>query len=675
MPPLPRAFSRLSWFVSLSGIALMSGSASAATAPFGSWKSPITSAAIVSDSIRLGQVAIEGDTTYWLEGRPKEAGRNVLVRLDADGSLQDVTPAQYNVRTRVHEYGGGSFIVAAGIVYFSNFADQGLYLQPPNGPPQHFRTDDGVRFADAAIDAARSRLITVREDHSGDGHEPVNTLVSISLEGTHAVRTLASGADFYSTPRLSPDGRKLAWLSWNHPNMPWDGTDLWLADIKEDGSLDTPQHVAGGQEESIFQPSWSPSGELVFVSDRSGWWNLYSLKAGLKNGAVKALHSMKADFGEPQWEFAMSRYGFLPDGRIVTSYIRGGDAVLAILDPETGRLQNIKTPYREIKELRIGKDFAVFLGGSGTESRSVVRLDLKTGHSKVLRQGSKLALDPGYLSIARPIEFPTTGGATAHAFFYAARNKDYSGPVGERAPLLVLSHGGPTSQTTATFNPTIQYFTSRGIGVVDVNYGGSSGYGRAYRRRLNGNWGIVDVDDCVNAAKYLVSQGLADENRLAIRGGSAGGYTTLAALTFRRVFKAGASYYGVGDLEVLARDTHKFESRYLDSLIGPYPEQKALYESRSPINSTDQLSSALILFQGLEDKVVPPNQSESMFEAVKKKGLPVAYLPFAGEQHGFRAAATIRRSLEAEFYFYGKVFGFTPADTIEPVAIENLPGE
>ena len=636
--------------------------------PFGSWTSPITSAAIVADSVKLGQVAIEGGTIWWVEGRPKEQGRNVLVRRTLDGKTVDVTPEGYDVRTRVHEYGGGSFVVRDGSIWFSNFVDQALYVQRPDGAPQPFHRDEGKRYADAVPDLRHQRLIAVREDHSGGG-EPVNTLVAIGLEGDHAVTVLASGDDFYSTPRLSPDGNQLAWLSWSHPDMPWDGTTLWLATIDDDGALHAPRAIAGGRDESIFQPSWSPQGELVFASDCSGWWNLYRLKAG----ALQPLHAMAAEFGEPQWEFAMSRYGFLPDGRIVASVIKSGDAHLAILDPDTGALREIATPFREIKELRVGKDFAVFLGGSDTEARSVVKLDLHTGGSEILRRGSALKVDAGYLSSAQAIEFPTTGGRSAHAFFYPARNRDFTGPEGDQPPLIVLSHGGPTSQTTATFNPSIQFWTSRGIGVVDVNYGGSSGYGRDYRRRLNGNWGIVDIDDCVNAARYLVACGLADEQRLAIRGGSAGGYTTLGALAFRNVFKAGASYYGVGDLEVLARDTHKFESRYLDSLIGPYPAQKALYEARSPIHFTENISSALILFQGLEDKVVPPNQAQMMFDAAKKKGLPVAYLAFEGEQHGFRAAATIRRSLEAELYFYGRVFGFTPADAIEPVVIENLP--
>ena len=658
----------------LSVLAMSSAAAAPKAAPYGSWASPITSDAIVADALKLGQVALDGDSIYWVEGRPAEAGRSVLMLRRGDGLVDEMTPAAFNVRTRAHEYGGGSFAVAGHIAYFANFNDQALYLQPPDGPPQFFAGEAGARFANGLIDGPRSRMIAVREAHPKDGSEAVNTLVSIGLEGEHVIRTLVRGADFYSSPALSPDGQQLAWLSWSHPDMPWDGTTLQVGRFDADGFIVDIRTVAGGADESpqesIFQPQWSPSGELVFASDRNGWWNLY----GWNGSKTRLIHEAQAEFGEPQWEFGMSRYGFLPDGRIVASYLANGIAKLALIDSKTGKLKDIPTPFQEIKELRVGNGFVAFLGGSDSEARSLVRLDLKTGRFEILRRGSKLKVESAYLSKPQPIAFPTTDGKTAYAFHYPAANPAYVGPKGERAPLIVLSHGGPTSQATPTFNPAIQFWTSRGISVVDVNYGGSSGYGRDYRRRLNGNWGIVDIDDCVNAAKYLVAQGLADGDRLAIRGGSAGGYTTLGALAFRPgVFKAGASYYGVGDLEVLARDTHKFESRYLDSLVGPYPAEKALYAARSPINSVDQIASALILFQGLDDKVVPPNQSQMMFDAVKAKGLPVAYVPFPGEGHGFRAAAAIKRSLEAELYFYGRVLGFKPADALDKIAIENLP--
>ncbi|WP_439640938.1 S9 family peptidase [Nevskia sp.] len=653
-------------------LAMSSADAAPKLAPYGSWASPISSDAIVADSLKLGQIAIDGQAIYWVEGRPAEAGRNVLMRRRADGLLDEMTPAGFNVRTGAHEYGGGSFTVAGDIAYFANFKDQALYLQPPDGPPQAFVGEPGARFADAVVDAPRARLIAVREAHPADGAEPVNTLVAIGLEGEHTIRTLVSGADFHSSPKLSPDGRQLAWLSWRHPNMPWDGTVLSVGQFDDDGFVTGVVTVAGGADESVFQPAWSPDGELVYASDRSGWWNLYGWRAGKSRLIVKA----EAEFGEPQWEFGMSRYGFTPDGLIIAAPIRNGVAGLVAIDLKTGHQREIATPFREIKELRVGDGFIAFLGGSPAEARSLVRLDLKTGQFEILRRGSSLKVDDGYLSSAQPIVFPTTDGLSAHAFFYPATNRAFAGPKGEKPPLIVLSHGGPTSQATPTFNPTIQFWTSRGFAVVDVNYGGSSGYGRDYRRRLNGRWGVVDIDDCVNAAQYLVAQGRVDGARLAIRGGSAGGYTTLGALAFRPgVFKAGASYYGVGDLEVLARDTHKFESRYLDSLIGPYPEAKALYQARSPVHAVAQIDSAVILFQGLDDKVVPPNQSQLMFDAVKRRGRPVAYVPFAGEGHGFRAAAAIKRSLEAELYFYGRVLGFTPADALQPLAIENLPAD
>ncbi|HEY8710492.1 MAG TPA: S9 family peptidase, partial [Burkholderiaceae bacterium] len=481
---------------------------------------------------------------------------------------------------------------------------------------------------------------------------------------------LVGGHDFFSTPRLSPDGRRLAWLSWDHPNMPWDGTELWLADVLPGGGLGPPVKVAGGSTESIFQPGWSPRGELHFVSDRSGWWNLYRVRAG----QVQPLHPMAAEFGQPQWAFGMSTYGFDARGRIVCTYLDAGRSCLALIDADAGVFEPIETEYCAIEGLQVGADFAVFIGASETAAAAVVRLDLNSRSLRTLRQSSRATIAPACISIGQPITYPTEGGLQAHAFFYPPTHPAFRGPEGERAPLIVTTHGGPTGSTDASFKWSIQYWTSRGFAVVDVNYGGSSGYGRAYRERLAGLWGVVDVDDAINAARHLIARGDADAERVVIRGASAGGYTTLCALTFRNFFKAGASHYGIGDLEALVRDTHKFESRYLDRLIGPYPQAQALYRARSPIHHTDRLAVPMILFQGAEDKAVPPAQAQAMFDAVDAKGLPVAYLLFEGEQHGFRRAATIRRVLGTELYFYGKVFGFTPADPVEPVDIRNLPG-
>ena len=638
-------------------------------APFGSWASPVTADLIVGESIRLGQLGILGSDIFWSEGRPQEQGRNVLVWRSDDGRTLDMTPAPLNVRSRVHEYGGGAYTVGRKAGFFVNDADQQIWRIRGGEPPHALTAAPGMRHADIEIDAAHKRLICVREDHTGPG-EAVTTLVEVSLANGKQ-KVLVSGHDFFSTPRISPDGKQLAWLSWDHPNMPWDGTTLWLADVAADGALGQAQAVAGGASESIFQPSWSPQGELHFVSDRSGWWNLYRWR----DGAVQPLHAMQAEFGQPQWAFAMSSYGFDGHGRIVCKVSQQGRATLAIIDPTRGSFTPLPLPFCAINELQVGDDFAVFLGATETESEGVIRLDLATGAHEVLRSTTRSRVDPAFVSTAEAISFPTEHGLQAHAFYYPPANRGFHGPAGEKPPLIVISHGGPTGANNAAFKLGYQFWTSRGFAIVDVNYGGSSGYGRAYRARLDGQWGVVDVDDAVNAARFLIARGDVDAQRVVIRGGSAGGYTTLSALTFRDFFKAGASHYGIGDLEALVRDTHKFESRYLDRLVGPYPAQQAVYRERSPVHHTDRLSSPMILLQGAEDKAVPPSQAQSMFEAVKAKGLPVAYLLFEGEQHGFRRAATIKRALEAELYFYARVFGFTTADRIEPVTIENLPSD
>ena len=653
------------------------------TAPYGSWKSPITSDLIVSETISLGQIALDGEDIYWIESRPSEAGRNVLVRMDSQGGISDVTPPPFSVRTRVHEYGGGAFAVAGGIVYFCNFADQRMYRQkigpdsesttPQAITPQAITPQGDVRYADLVIDGRHSRIICVQEDHTDASQEAVNSIVSLDLNGGGA-QVLFSGSDFCSSPRLSPDGSTLAWLSWDHPNMPWDGSWLWTAEFNQDGFLGTPALVAGGVEESIFQPEWSPGGVLYFVSDRSNWWNLYRWR----DGRVEPVAPLDAEFAKPQWALAQATYGFQSDTSIICGYSQRGSWHLAriSIEPENpqGRLEPLSTPYSEMGRGGFAVDSVKVVMGAGspTQSYAVIKLDLPSEHIEVLRRSTGIEVDPSCLSVPQPIEFPTENGLAAHGFYYPPVNGGYIPPVGELSPLLVKTHGGPTGATGASLDLSIQYWTNRGFAVMDVNYGGSTGYGREYRQRLNGQWGIVDVDDCVNAARYLVERGLVDGGRLAIDGGSAGGFTTLAVLTFRDVFHAGASYYGVSDLEALAKDTHKFESRYLDSLIGPYPQRRDIYLQRSPIHHTGGLSCPLILFQGLEDKIVPPDQAERMYQAVKDKGIPTAYLPFEGEQHGFRRAANIKRALDAELYFYSQVFGFTLADPVEPVDIDNL---
>ena len=644
-------------------------------AAFGSWASALGAERLAEAGVRFGPLALQGGSLFWSESRPTEGGRNVVVECGPGGPCSERTPAPFDARTRVHEYGGGAFAVAPdGELFFSHDAGQQIHRCLPGELPVALTAPGARRFADAVVDAPRGRLVAVREDHGADAARPppparqeaVNSLVAISLS-SGAETVLAAGHDFYSSPRLSPGGDRLAWLTWDHPQMPWIGSELWVAELDAGGLPRTPRRVAGGPRESICQPEWSPSGELHFVSDRSGWWNLYAERGG----QAEALWPLAAEFGQPHWAFGLSMYGFEPGGAIVCSFERGGRSHLGRI--AAGERSEIATPFCAIDQLRVGDGFVAFLGATETEAQAVVRLEIGSGRVSKLRSSSTIELAAGDVSVAEAIEFPSTGGATAHAFFYPPRNAGFTGPPDARPPLLVVSHGGPTGSTDAALRLALQFWTSRGFAVVDVNYGGSSGYGRAYRERLDGQWGIVDVDDVVAAARFLVARGSVDGARLCIRGASAGGYTTLAALAFRTVFQAGASHYGVSDLESLARETHKFESRYLDSLVGPWPERADLYRARSPIHFAGQLSSALILLQGAEDKAVPPAQAETMFAAVRARGLPVAYLLFEGEQHGFRRAATIRRALEAELWFYGRVFGFVPAGTIEPVVIENLP--
>lgn len=634
-------------------------------APYGSWKSPITLDLIVGESVRLAEIVLDGETVYWLEGRPKEGGRNALVRLEPGGTPTDCLPAEFNVRTRVHEYGGGAYTVHQSVIYFVNFADQRLYRQIPGAAPEPLTPPAPYRYADLTLDSRHNRLLAVREDHTGGG-EPVNTLVAIALDGSGAQTVLAAGHDFYAAPRLSPDGRHLAYLAWNHPNMPWDGTELWLATLDPQGRPVERRLLAGGPHESIFQPEWSPEGALHFVSDRSGWWNLYRWT---ENGA-EALAPQLAEFGVPQWLFGLRTYAFLPDGDLVCAFTPGnGLWQLGRLDPHTGQLHPFDLPFTSYAWVRSAGERAVFLAASPTDPPGIRRLDMQSKQWETLRLAFALSLPETYFSHPKPLTLPTPDGAQTHAFFYPPTNPDFAAPPDERPPLLVLCHGGPTSASSATLNLTIQFWTSRGFAVADVNYGGSSGFGRAYRQRLNGAWGVVDVDDCCAVAQFLAAQGQVDGRRLAISGGSAGGFTVLAALTFRQVFTAGSSYYGIGDLEALAHETHKFESRYLDRLIGPYPAQRDLYRERSPLYHVERLQTPILLLQGAQDPVVPPNQAERMFEAVRSKGLPCALLLFEGEQHGFRRAASIRRALEAELTFYAHLFGFTPADALPPLLL------
>jgi dipeptidyl aminopeptidase/acylaminoacyl peptidase len=641
------------------------------TAPYGSWRSPITAELLARGGINLHHLTASGDMLYWVEGRPNEGGRDVLVRRTPNGAVADVIPAEFNARTRVHEYGGGAVAVHGTTAVFSNFSDQRLYRVDGSASPVAITAEPPApsahRYADGVISIDGATLVCVRERHEADG--VINEIVSLPVDGSATARALVSGHDFFSTPRLAPEGRAVAWLAWDHPNMPFDGTELFVAELARDGTLSGARHVAGGREESIFQPEWSPDGTLHFVSDRTGWWNLYRER----RGEIDALAPMQAEFGLPQWLFGLSTYTFLADGRIACFYVKDGLQHLAIVD---GRVRHVSDLAPEFTFIAFPTGFGdriAFVGGTATAAPAIVLLNPSTGTPEVVRRGLTEEVDASYVSRAEPIAFPTNEERTAHALYYAPRNQDFVAPDAERPPLIVLSHGGPTSMTLGVLDLHIQFWTSRGFALVDVNYGGSTGYGREYRERLNGQWGVVDLADCLNAARYLVASGRADGQRLAIRGGSAGGYTTLCALVFSDIFATGASYFGVADLSALARDTHKFESRYLDRLVGPYPEAEEIYRARSPVHFFDRLAHPVIIFQGLDDKVVLPAQAEMLVAALRRKKLPFAYLPFVGEGHGFRKAETIKRAAEAELYFYSAVLRFPLSEDIEPVTIENRP--
>jgi dipeptidyl aminopeptidase/acylaminoacyl peptidase len=632
-------------------------------AAYGTWPSPITAARVAAGVKPVSAPRIVGERVLWLQSLPEEGGRMAVAELDAGGASRIVTPAPFNVRTRVHEYGGGAFVAAGSTIWFSNFADNLVYAQVGDAAPVAITADGAQRHADLELDATRHRLIAVREDHGGAG-EPVNGLVALKLDGSGST-TLAEGADFYASARVSPEGRRVAWLSWSHPRMPWEGTELWLAAFADDGSLIHSRCMAGGPGESLCQPVWAPDGKLYVVSDRSGFWNLYRLEA---SGLVPVC-TMEAEFGQPQWLFAQSSYGFSGPDEIVAVCRENARSRLLRIDVRSGVATTIPTSFEDIVELRVGHGFAVVEGGSPTAPVRIVRVTLDDGAETVLASSTDDVPDAGLLSVARAIDFPSANGRTAHAFHYAPHNAGFQAPAGERPPLIVVSHGGPTSMASSTLKLAIQFWTSRGFAVLDVNYGGSTGFGRAYRQLLSGQWGIVDVEDCVAGARYLAARGLADGERLAIRGGSAGGYTTLAALAFHDVFKAGASYYGVADLRALDADTHKFESRYLTDLIAAMPEREALYAQRSPLHHAGRISCPVIFFQGLDDKVVLPAQSEVMVAALRARAIPVAYLPFEGEGHGFRRKDSLQRALEAELSFYAQVFGFEPGDAIERVTL------
>lgn len=645
----------------------MTTSDSKRSAAYGVWPSPISAAVVAAGASPLSQPQLDGADCYWLAGRASEGGRTTLMR-QRGANVTEMTPAPFNVRTRVHEYGGGASLVADGVIWFSHFADNRIYVIHDGAAPSALTAGGHFRHADFVLDRQRQRLISVREDHSAGSAQPVNTLCAVAHDGSETV--LAGGSDFYAAPRLSPDGGTLAWLSWDHPRMPWQGTELWTAEVRSDGSLGAPRLIAGGPHEAICQPEWSPAGGLHFVSDRSGWWNLYRLV----DNAVQPLCERAAEFGAPHWAFGGSMYGFRSNEEIVCTYIENGVSRLAQLSTATGKLHPIPNPYEEIRELRLSGSVAVMLGGAPTIALELARVDLYTEQHEILAQSIAQLPPVGYLSVPESITYPTSGQRSAHAFYYPPRNAGIEAPAASKPPLMVISHGGPTGMASNTLKLATQYWTSRGFAVLDVNYGGSSGFGRDYRDALKGQWGVIDVDDCVAGARYLATLGAVDPDKLVIRGGSAGGLTTLCALTFHDVFKAGASYYGVSDLKGLDADSHKFESHYNEYLIAPQPEADTLYRQRSPINHADKLKRPMIFFQGMDDKVVPPQQSEVMVQALRASGVPVAYMTLEGEGHGFRKSDSIVRTLEAELYFYLRIFGMSASGAAAPVVIENFAG-
>lgn len=612
--------------------------------------------------MRLQDVQLCDGDAYWVEGRPVEKGRCVIVR-EHDGVVSDVIDAPFSARTFVHEYGGAAMLAHGGTVYFSNAGDGRIHTVVPGGIPVPLTpVHPELRYADFEMDSARHRLISVVEDHGGAS--VVNDIRAIPLDGGEPA-TLVSGNDFYSTPRISPDGRAMLWLTWNQPNMPWDGSELWVAELDDSGMPRNAHLVAGGASESIFQPAWSPASVVYFTSDRTGWWNLYRWD-GAK---VDALAPMEAECGAAQWVFGLSTYAFCGDGRIALWARRDGEWELLLLDGSAVPM-HIDVPETEFAEhISASGDDLLYEAGGPETPLGVVRYNLATRTHRVVRlESDDTAIDQAVLSRPRHITFTGCGGDLAHAWYYAPRNDAVQSDPERKPPLLLRAHGGPTSQTSTDLDPSVQFWTSRGFAYLDVDYGGSTGYGRAYRDRLNEQWGVVDVGDCLAGAQHLVDTGAVDPDRLFIHGGSAGGYAVLCAMTFHDLFAAGASLFGIADLEVLmATPGHKFEARY----DAPLPKGRGMYD-RSPVHFIDQVRGAVLLLQGLDDPVVPKAQAEMMFAGLKAADVPCAYIGYPGEQHGFRDVKNIARTLEAELYFFATVTGMTLVESIEPVDILNL---
>ena len=633
--------------------------------PYGTWQSPIDSNLVTADSVSLDELQLHTSGTYWIERRPDEQGRCILVR-HLNGKNIDLIGNPYSARSRCHEYGGGVYCITSRGFFFINDSDQNIYFCSTGGYPVAITDDKECCYADLQFDEQRQHLICIQQRNNPDFYEDQNSLISIDLNSL-SISTLHSGNDFYASPQLSHSGKQLSWLCWNHPDMPWDKTTLWLSDINDKHQLQNIKIIQHPESEnnSIFQPQWSPDNQLYFVSDLSGWWNLYRYQ----DDTIQTVSHEQLEFGLPQWVFAQSSYTFTSSNTILCAPIDNGIASLSLLDTNTGSLKTIQTQWNSFASVQAIDDHYSFIAASANSFPEVI--SLQSGQSQTLRRSCQTQLDTGYYSYGQTIRFNTRHNDDAFAIYYAPANKDFLAISDEKPPLIVLSHGGPTAMADPSLDMRKQYWTSRGFALLDVNYSGSTGFGREYRERLNGQWGLRDAEDCCDAAQHLVETGLADPERLIIKGGSAGGYTVLCALTFHQTFSAGASYYGIGDLESLTADTHKFESRYLDRLVGSYPKHKAEYQKRSPINYVEQLNCPVIFFQGTEDKVVPKEQAEKMYSALKNKGIAVAYVPFEGEQHGFRKAETIQQALDSELSFYTQIFNMPKQSDIS-LHIENL---
>lgn len=646
----------------------------ATTAPYGSWESPITLELLTGGGlVALGAVDASERGIYWTESRPHERGRTALVFRPHGGESVDVVPEGFNTRSRVHEYGGGAYWRHGDTVWCSNFADGRVYcFERPGAEPQPVTpeppTPNAIRYADGRVTPDGRLVVCVRERHDVDG-EPVNELVAFPADGLQEPRPIASGRDFYSSPRISPDGRRLAWTCWDHPLLPFEGAELHVADLAADGTLSNERHVAGSDREAVTQPAWSPEGVLHFVNDPNGWWNLYAEE----DGEPRALHEAEAEFAPPQWIFGISSYVFLPDGRIACTVTRRAIESLELLDPRTGALEPLDLPFTAYTGWALAQRDGrlVTVAATETEGSAVVTIDVATAAYDVVKRELDEQIDARYVSRPEPIAFPGDGGES-YGFFYPPTNPEFTSPEGELPPLVVLVHGGPTAHDPPALDLQVQFLTSRGIALVDVNYGGSTGYGRAYRDRLHRRWGEVDVADSAAAAQFLADSGRVDPDRVLITGGSAGGYTTLLAMGVSDVFAAGISEFGVADLVSFHAETHKFESHYDEYLVGRWPEEKDVYHERSPVAHADKISRPLLLLQGLDDKVVPPSQAEAIVAALERNDVPYAYVAFEGEGHGFRGAYAMRRALETFLSFTGQLFGFEPADELEPVQIENL---